>query len=62
MGWISSEGWIGFDRVVSAVALTIGMHQAARGFEAMGLGEVMSLEPGRDVVQPFDEAFDDSWR
>ncbi len=62
MDWISSEGWIGFDRIVTTVALTIGMHQAAGGFEATGLVEIMSFEPGRDVVQPFEEYFDDGWR
>jgi hypothetical protein len=61
-GWISSEGWIGIERVVSAVALTIGMHQAARTLEATELGGVMSFDLGRDIVQPFDEDFDDGWR
>ncbi len=59
---ISSEGWIGFGRIVSAVAVTMWVHHAARWLEAAQLGEVMSLQPGRDVDQAFHETVDDCLR
>jgi hypothetical protein len=54
-GCLRSEWRIGFGRVVSAVAFTMRVHYAARWLEAVQLGEVMSLEPVRDVEQAVDE-------